>query len=140
MLRVLGVSVSPLSLPYSNAGDSIPCNCHFGIGYVCCHVDSPSPGCPVWQNGEGLLIFLHTYLETAHASHCPGDQYSTAPGSFRQRQVPIKVSNGSHNLEGREVFSTVTGGRPLSFSRRITGGSRSPELVEGNAEGEGLPR
>jgi hypothetical protein len=27
------------------------------------------------------------------------------------------------------------GGRPLSFSRLISGGSRSPEPVEGNAEG-----
>ena len=38
------------------------------------------------------------------------------------------------------VFSAVTGGRPLSFSRRISGGNRSPEPVEGNAEGAGIPR
>ena len=42
-------------------------------------------------------------------------------------------------MGGHEVFSAVTGGRPLSFSRRINGGSRSPELVEGNAEGAGIP-
>jgi hypothetical protein len=42
--------------------------------------------------------------------------------------------NGLHYREGLVVFSPVTGGRPLSFSRRINGGSSSPEPVEGNAE------
>jgi hypothetical protein len=42
-------------------------------------------------------------------------------------------------LDGHEAFSVVTGGRPLSFSRRINGGNRSPELVEGNAEGGKTP-
>ena len=61
--------------------------------------------------------------------------------------------------DDHEVFSAVTGGRPLSFSRRINGGNRSPEPfglesfdpeltaeglmaerpVEGNAEGAELP-
>jgi hypothetical protein len=31
------------------------------------------------------------------------------------------------------------GGRPLCFSRLISGGSRSPQPVEGNAEGASLP-
>ena len=61
----------------------------------------------------------------------------------------MRASNSLHYREGREVFSAVTGGRPLSFSRRISGGSRSPEPfglelmaerpVEGNAEGASLP-
>ncbi len=33
----------------------------------------------------------------------------------------------------------MTGGRPVSFSRVIGGGSRSSELVEENAEGVSLP-
>jgi len=33
----------------------------------------------------------------------------------------------------------VTGGRPLSFSWLIDGGSRSPDLAEGNAEGARIP-
>jgi hypothetical protein len=78
----------------------------------------------------------------------------------------LSVSNNLHSREGHEVFSAVTGGRPLFFSRRINGGSRSPEPfdvahgpepfdrlrprapsrgkiegpVEGNAEGVRIPR
>jgi hypothetical protein len=43
-------------------------------------------------------------------------------------------------IKGNDAFSEVPGGRPPSFSRLISGGNRSPELVEGNAEGAELPR
>ena len=33
----------------------------------------------------------------------------------------------------------MPGGRPLSFSRLVSGGTHSSELVEGNAEGASLP-
>ncbi|MFO8166157.1 MAG: hypothetical protein R6T98_16675 [Desulfatiglandales bacterium] len=36
-------------------------------------------------------------------------------------------------------FFEVTGGRVLSFRNVSVGGTRSPELVEGNAEGAKLP-
>ena len=39
-----------------------------------------------------------------------------------------------------EIVSGVTGGRALLFSRLGYGGNRSPEPVEGNAEGAKLPR
>ena len=39
-----------------------------------------------------------------------------------------------------EIVSGETGGRALFFSRLGYGGNRSPELVEGNAEGARLPR
>ena len=42
--------------------------------------------------------------------------------------------------DGKEVFSAVTGGRAQFFSRLGYGGNRSPEPVEGNAEGARLPR
>jgi hypothetical protein len=47
----------------------------------------------------------------------------------------LRASNSLHYGEGHKVFSAVTGGRPSFFSRRISGGSRSPEPVEGNAQG-----
>jgi hypothetical protein len=44
-------------------------------------------------------------------------------------------------MKGRAgAFSEVTGGRPPSFSWLICGGSRSPEPVEGSAEGASFPR
>jgi hypothetical protein len=43
-------------------------------------------------------------------------------------------------IRANDAFSEVPGGRPPSFSRLISGGNRSPELVEGNAEGARLPR
>ena len=67
----------------------------------------------------------------------------------------LSAARSLHYREVYEVFSAVTGGRPLSFSRRISGGNRSPEpfglepfdlelmaerLVEGNAEGVRIPR
>jgi hypothetical protein len=58
---------------------------------------------------------------------------------FGKLLLPRALINMS-NLDGHEVFSVVTGGRSLSFSRRISGGTRSPELAEGNAEGTRLPR
>ncbi len=59
---------------------------------------------------------------------------------FRDNQILLlRPSNSLHYREGHEVFSVVTGGRPLSFSRLISGGSRSPEPVEGNAEGAKYP-
>ncbi len=51
-----------------------------------------------------------------------------------------RASNSLHCSEGHEVFYVVTGGRPSSFSRRISGGNRSSELVEENAEGVRIPR
>ena len=47
----------------------------------------------------------------------------------------MRASNSLQYREGHEVFSVVTGGRPLSFSRLISGGSRSsPDLLGENAE------
>ena len=54
--------------------------------------------------------------------------------------IMLRASNSLDDREGHKVFSAVTGGRPSFFSRRISGGSRSPEPVEGNAEGARLPR
>jgi len=51
----------------------------------------------------------------------------------------LRASNSLQYREGHEVFSVVTGGRLLSFSRLISAGSSSPEPVEGNAEGEKNP-
>jgi len=51
----------------------------------------------------------------------------------------LRPPNSLQYRDGHEVFSVVTGGRPLSFSRLISGGSRSPEPVEGNAEGAKTP-
>jgi len=52
-----------------------------------------------------------------------------------------RTSNSLQYREGHEVFSSVvTGGRPLSFSRLISGGSRSsPDLWGENAEGASIP-
>jgi len=44
------------------------------------------------------------------------------------------------SLKSLIFFSEMPGGRPSSFSRLISGGNRSPELAEGNAEGAELPR
>jgi hypothetical protein len=44
---------------------------------------------------------------------------------YWQHQIACTAS------KGYEVFSDVTGGRPPSFSRLISGGSRSPRLVGG---------
>jgi hypothetical protein len=62
---------------------------------------------------------------------------------FGNLLLPSALINRRY-LDGHEAFSVVTGGRSLSFSRRINGGSRSPEPfglelmaerpVEGNAE------
>jgi len=41
--------------------------------------------------------------------------------------------------KAHEVFSYVTGGRPPSFSRLISGGSRSPWLVGGMWRGQNYP-
>jgi hypothetical protein len=52
----------------------------------------------------------------------------------------LRASNSLQYLEGHEVFSVVTGGRPLSFSRLISRGSRSsPDLWGENAEGSKTP-
>jgi len=52
----------------------------------------------------------------------------------------LRGSNSLQYREGHEVFSVVTGGRPLSFSRLISGGSRSsPDLSGENAEGAKTP-
>jgi len=52
----------------------------------------------------------------------------------------LRVSNSLQYREGHEVFSVVTGGRPLCFSRLISGGSRSsPDLSGENAEGASIP-
>ena len=52
----------------------------------------------------------------------------------------LRASNSLRCLKGHEVFSVVTGGRPLSFSRLISGGSRSsPDLSGENAEGAKTP-
>ena len=45
-------------------------------------------------------------------------------------------SAGGH---GHEIVSGETGGRALFFSRLGYGGNRSPEPVEGNAEGARSP-
>jgi hypothetical protein len=45
-------------------------------------------------------------------------------------------SAGGHS---HEIISKETGGRAPFFSRLGYGGNRSPELVEGNAEGARLP-
>jgi hypothetical protein len=51
-----------------------------------------------------------------------------------------RASNSLQYREGHEVFSVVTGGRSLSFSRLISGGSRSsPDLSGENAEGAKNP-
>ena len=63
-------------------------------------------------------------------------------------QFLLRAANNLQYRDGHEVSSAVTGGprrarpsrRPLFFSRRINGGSRSHESVEGNAEGARLPR
>jgi len=52
----------------------------------------------------------------------------------------LRASNSLQYREGHEVFSVVTGGRPLSFSRLISGGNRSsPDLLGENAEGAKNP-
>jgi hypothetical protein len=48
----------------------------------------------------------------------------------------LRPPNSLQYRDGHEVFSVVTG---VSFSRLISGGSRSPEPVEGNAEGAKTP-
>jgi len=54
--------------------------------------------------------------------------------------ILLRASNSLQYRDGHEVFSTVTGGRPLSFSRLISGGSRSsPDLSGENAEGASIP-
>jgi len=52
------------------------------------------------------------------------------------QHILLKASNSLQYWDGHEVFSVVPGGRPLSFSRLISGGSRSsPDLSGENAEG-----
>ncbi len=52
----------------------------------------------------------------------------------------LRASNSLQYREGHEVFSVVTGGRPLSFSRLISGGSRSsPDFLGENEEGASIP-
>jgi hypothetical protein len=47
----------------------------------------------------------------------------------------LRATNSLQYREGHEVFSVVTGGRPLSFSRLISGGNRSsPDFSGENAE------
>ena len=46
----------------------------------------------------------------------------------------------SPDRQDHEIVSGETGGRAPFFSRLGYGGNRSPELVEGNAEGESIPR
>ena len=45
----------------------------------------------------------------------------------------------SPDRQDHEIVSGETGGRALFFSRLGYGGNRSPEPVEGNAEGARLP-
>ncbi|MBA7682595.1 hypothetical protein ES703_90947 [subsurface metagenome] len=55
-------------------------------------------------------------------------------------KILLRASNSLQYREGHEVFSVVTGGRPLSFSRLISGGSRSSSDLSGeNAEGASIP-
>jgi len=60
---------------------------------------------------------------------------------FRDNQILLlRPSNSLQYREGHEVFSVVTGGRPLSFSQLISGRSRSsPDLSGENAEGAKNP-
>ena len=52
----------------------------------------------------------------------------------------LRARNSLRYQQGHEVFSVVTGGRPLSFSRLISGGSRSsPDFLGENAEGASIP-
>jgi hypothetical protein len=46
----------------------------------------------------------------------------------------------SPDQQDHETVSGETGGRALLFSRLGYGGNRSPEPVEGNAEGARVPR
>jgi len=51
----------------------------------------------------------------------------------------LRVLNSLQYREGHEVFSEVTGGRPLSFSRLISGGNRSPRFIGGMRRGKDSP-
>ena len=67
-----------------------------------------------------------------------GDQFERSYGGRETAilELQLRASNNLQYREGHEVFSVVTGGRPLSFSRLISGGSRSsPGLSGENAEG-----
>jgi len=56
-------------------------------------------------------------------------------------KILVRATNRLRCRDGHEVFSVVTGGRPLSFSRLISGGSRSsPDFLGENAEGARIPR
>ena len=55
-------------------------------------------------------------------------------------QILLREQKSLLYLDGHEVFSAVTGGRAPLFSRLGYGGNRSPEPVEGNAEGAKIPR
>jgi hypothetical protein len=48
----------------------------------------------------------------------------------------LRALNSLQYQDGHEVFSEVTGGRPLSFSRLISGGSRSPWFIRGMRRGQ----
>jgi hypothetical protein len=56
------------------------------------------------------------------------------------RESLLRAQNSLLYQDGHEVISAVTGGRAWFFSRLGYGGNRSPEPVEGNAEGARLPR
>jgi len=66
---------------------------------------------------------------------------------FHVKQLLLMVMSSQHLLlralnslryrEGHEVFSGVTGGRPLSFSRLISGGSRILSRLVGRECGGG---
>jgi hypothetical protein len=51
----------------------------------------------------------------------------------------IFLTSNSPDRHGHEIVSEETGGRAPFFSRLGYGGNRSPEPVEGNAEGASIP-